>query len=275
MEAIERDIVGTENVLVTLASSPFLQSGDIAAFYDQAAEVARKLGLQVVLHDRRLNQLLNTSFPWGTALSGGHAAPFDAAGEELLRSEKPVVSDVFFGPLIKQYVVAVSVPVFRGGDLEFVLAAGVPVKRFAEILTSLDIRSDQTVNIIDKNGIFVARSVKHEQFAGTQAAVPVPTDTQSVVTGVNREGVAFHAFNRHSDLLGWNISVGVPDRVLEAPFKRAIAIFAAAGSLLMAAAITLAFYWSGRLSRSIGALGIDRKPTREEFEILLIPHQMA
>ena len=30
----------------------------------------------------------------------------------------------------------------------------------------------------------------------------------------------------------------------------------------------LSYYWAGRLSKSVGALGIDRKPTREEFEVL-------
>ena len=44
--------------------------------------------------------------------------------------------------------------------------------------------------------------------------------------------------------------------------------FPTAGSLLLFAALGLAYAAGGRVSRSIGALGIDRKPTREEFETL-------
>src|SRR5580704_3594439 len=266
--AIERDIIGTQNVLVTLASSPFLQIGDIEGFYRQAADVSQQVGLQLVLHDRHLNQLANTAFPWGTALTGGHAAPLIEAEEELMRSGKPVVSNVFFGPRVNRHVVTVMVPVFRDSDLKFILVAAVPLTRFAEILESLDIRSGQIVGVVDRNGIFVARSERSDAFAGTRAVNPAPPDTQSVIKGVSREGIASHYFYRQSDLLGWYIAVAVSDRILEAPFNRAMATFAAAGSLLLAVAIALSYYWGGRLSRSVGTLGIERKPTREEFEIL-------
>ncbi len=266
--AIERDIISTQNMLVTLASSPFLQNENIEGFYGQAADVSRKVGLQLVLHDRSLNQLINTAFPWGTPLIGGRAAPLIEAEEELLRSGKPVVSNVFFGPRVKRYVVTVAVPVFRGGDLEYILAAGVPLTSIAKILGSLDIRADHIVNVVDHNGIFVARSYDNNEFAGTRTKIVIPLAMQGVFTGVNREGSPSHWFYRRSDLLGWTIAVGVPDYFLEAPFKRALAIFAAAGSLLLAVAIALSYYWGGWLAQSVGALGIDRKPTREEFEIL-------
>jgi hypothetical protein len=67
--AIERDVIGTENLLITLAGSPSLQSGDIEAFYGQAADVSRKLGLLITLWDVHLDlQVINAAFPWGTPL---------------------------------------------------------------------------------------------------------------------------------------------------------------------------------------------------------------
>jgi PAS domain S-box-containing protein len=265
--AIEREIVSIENLLVTLASSPLLQREDIEAFYAQAADVSRRVGLQLVLHDRSYAQLVNTAFPWGAPLNPELPPPVIEAYDKLKRSGNPVVSNVFFGPLIKQYVIAILVPVFRNDSLEFVLAAGVPVKTFADVLGTLDMRPNEVVGVIDPRGIFVARSVNSEGYAGTPAAVN-PGETQSVSNGISREGFAFHAFTRHSALLDWSISTGVPDKVLEAPLRMALARLALVSGLLLAAAIALAYLWGGRLSRSIGALGIDRKPTREEFELL-------
>jgi hypothetical protein len=173
--AIERDLIGIENVLMTLAGSPSLRSGDIEAFYGQAADVSRNLGLLVTLWDVHLDaQVMNTVFPWETPLTGAALPPLSEVSKELLRSGTPVVSGVFFGALVKQYVVAVMVPVFRGKELMFFLSAGAPLGRFAEILESLNVGSGQIIGVADHNGSFVARSDKNNEFVGTRALNPAP-----------------------------------------------------------------------------------------------------
>ena len=267
--AIDREIISTQNVLTVLAGSPFLHSGNMEEFYNQAAEVSRKVGLQFVLRDRQLDrQLVNTALPWGTSLADGIPAPQTQLEAGLLRAGRPFVSNVFLGPLIKRHVVAVIVPVLHRGDLRYSVAVGVPLERFSAILSSLDFRPDQLVTVIDRSGIIVARSARHSEFAGTQVLAPLPLDTQNVGRSVNREGIPFHWFNRQSELTGWYFSVGIPDQVFDAPAARARTTFAVAGSLLLAIAIALSYRWGGQLARSAGALGIDRKPTREEFEVL-------
>jgi len=266
--AVEREVIAVQNVLLALSSSPFLQRNEIEAFYGQAADVSRKTGLVFVLHDTHLKQLVNTALPWGKSLDVEPLPQVRASYEELLRSGHPGVSDLFVGRFLKQNVVAVFIPVFRGGNVEYVLTAGVPAKIFGDLLESLDVRSDRHISIIDQNRIFVARSVKQDEYVGTQASKVVPPEEQSVVNGVSREGIPFHAFNRHSRLFGWSVSVSMPDRVLEAPMRRALTGVGAAGSVLFVIAIGLAYTWGGRISRSSGALGIDRKPTAEEFQIL-------
>lgn len=266
--AVERDILAIQDTLIALASSPFLQLGDIEGFYRQASDVSRQIGLQLVLHDTHLNQLLNTGLPPGTPLDAATPVQVTEAYQELLRTGKPVVSDLFFAPLVKQHVVAVLVPVLRSGHLEYVLTAGVWAQRFTALLQSLDIRPNQAVSIIDRSRSFVARSLRGGRYVGKRSLKPLSPGTLSVVEGVNREGVAFHAFVYRSELLGWSISTSMPDRVLQAPIMRAIVSVAVAGSMLVALAIWLAYVWGGRIAQSAGALGIDRKPTRAEFEIL-------
>jgi two-component system, NarL family, sensor histidine kinase UhpB len=267
---IERDIQSIQDVLFSLAASPFLRSGNIAAFYDQAEEVSGKVGLRpVVLHDLQLRQLINTAFPYGTSLKVAELPPTNAAARDaLLRSRKPVVSDIFQGPLLKKYIVAVMVPVFLGDELTYILAAGIPTKRFANLLEKMNIHADQSVGVFDRSGLFLARSAKADEFTGTRSALPLSSRSVDVLSGVGREGMAFHAFTQLSDSLGWTVSTAVADRVLEAPLRRAIALFAIVAALLLAVAIGLAYALGNRISRSLGALGIDRKPTREEFELL-------
>jgi two-component system sensor histidine kinase UhpB len=267
--AIERDIVAIQHVLMTLAGSHFLQTGDIEAFYKQAANVSRQVGVVITLRDPRLDQqIVNTARPWGSPPPSAPHAPFSEAEKETLRSGKSVVTNVFFGRSTRQNLVAVAVPVFRGNDFAFVLSAGVPLIRFAELLWSLNIGHEQVVGVLDRNGAYVARSANHTEYAGTRAKYSLPRDVHSVVTGIDREGIAFHWFNRQSDALGWIVFAGVPDQVLDGPMIRAMAIFAGVASLALGVGLALAHHWGGRISQSLGTLGIDRRPTGEEFEIL-------
>jgi two-component system sensor kinase len=266
---IDREIVSIQNVLTVLASSPFLHSGHLEEFYQQARAVSQSLGFGLVLRDRQIDrQVVNTAFPWGTPLTGGTPAPRTQLEDDLLRAGRPFISNVFKGPLIKQDVVAVIVPVFHGDELRYSIAAGVPLTRFAEILETMDFPADYLATVIDRNGIILTRSERHSEFAGTQVMTRFPLDTKNTGRSVNREGIPFHWFNRQSELTGWYFSVGIPDRVFDAPATRARATFAVAGTLLLGLAIAFAYRWGGQLARSTGALGIDRRPTREEFEVL-------
>jgi len=264
---IEHDAILVEDVLETLGNSRPLQQGDIATFHAQATAVSQKLGSVLFLYDRNLTQLANTAVAWGTPLGANHSAQAVEAQEEVLRSGKIVFSNVFLGTHVKAYVVAVMVPIFYEGDLRFILGAGVPIKRFGDLLGNLNIRKNQIVGVIDRNGTFVARSKDNDKYAGTHARV-VPQEAQDIANGVNREGEAFRAFSRHSALLGWSIATGVPDRVLAAPMKHAITNLIVWGALLLAGGLALAEFLARRLLQSAGKLGIDRRPTSEEFEIL-------
>jgi PAS domain S-box-containing protein len=267
--ALDREIVSTETVLTALASSPYLETKNFEAFYGQARALARMLNMQIVLRNPRSNQqIVNTALPWGAALDGGTPATRAEDEEELLRLGRAGVSGVFYGPLVKRSLVAVMAPVYAAGKAEYVLSVGYPLERFADILKNLNIGPDLAATIIDRRGVIVARSQQHSEFAGKPALYPVPDAATGKIRGTNRQGVAFHWFLRRSDATGWTVSVGVPDSVLNAPRNLALASFGAASVLLFGGAIALAYYWGGRLSASVGALGIDRKPTREEFQIL-------
>ena len=266
--AVEHEIIAVQNALTILSTSPFLQNGDIEGFYNQAKEVSRRLGLQVALHDLQINQLANTAAPWATPGSAEHLPAIIDAYRRLEQTKQPVVSDVFFGPVVKQNIVAVEVPVFRGGDLAFVLGTGIPLERFHDILQSASGHAERTIGIVDRAGIIVTHLPNHDEYEGTHTRHPFAGDVPEVYEAVNREGIAFHGFARRSELLGWRVVTNVPDRVLEAPMKRAITNLIVWGVLLLAGGLMLADFLARGILQSAGKLGIDRKPTSEEFEIL-------
>jgi two-component system, NarL family, sensor histidine kinase UhpB len=266
---IDREIVSTQNMLTVLASSHFLQNRDLESFHAQATMLTRRLEVPIILLDRGLaQQVVNTAIPWGNPLPAAVPVP---RSEDELRSlwlGNPAVSDVFLGRRSDRHVVAVKVPVLRDGAVEFVLSVGCPLAKFAEILDSSGMAPGRIATVLDRRGVVVARSEQHNAYAGRAVAYPPPVGAHGVVKGKDHQGIEFHWFFRRSEATGWSVSVGVPDRLLMAPAKRALASFATAGSLLVAIVFALSYYWAGRLSQSAGAPGIDRKPTREEFEVL-------
>jgi PAS domain S-box-containing protein len=265
---IDREIVSTQNMLRVLASSHFLQNRDLESFHAQAATLTRRLEFPIVLLDHSLaRQVVNTGVPWGNPLP---SVPVFRSEDELrsLRLGNAAVSNVFFGRRIDRHVVAVTVPLLRDGAVEFALSVGWPLEKFAEILDSSGIGPDRIATVLDRRGVVVARSAQHSTYAGRAVTYAPPVGPHGVVKGKDHQGAEFHWFFRRSEATGWSVSVGVPDRLLMAPAKRALASFVTAGSLLVVVVFALSYYWAGRLSQSAGAPGIDRKPTREEFEVL-------
>lgn len=63
---LERDIVSTQNLLISLAGSQFLQDGALDKFRLRAVEVTQQLNIQIALRDPETDQyLLYTAVPWG------------------------------------------------------------------------------------------------------------------------------------------------------------------------------------------------------------------
>jgi PAS domain-containing protein len=270
--AIEREIISNQNLLTALASSHLLLDGQLEQFYRQAVEVAHQLNIQIVLRDARTDQyLFNTAFPWDAPLPQVAPASIRDIAEQSVRSGKPTVSGVFFDPLVKNYLIAVLFPVMREGTIAYFLCVGLPLDNFAKLLDRSQMDDNWIATIIDRAGMIVARSKQHNEFAGNQVPIYPETpgaDAQGVSTGTNIEGVPFHWFNSQSQLSGWRVSVGVPDSALTIPLKRALVGYGGVGALLLAAGTALSYFLGNRLSQSFGALGIDRKPTREEFSAL-------
>lgn len=266
---VDKEIVSLRNLLTALASSHFLQTDDIAGFYRQAVELSRQIGVQMVLRDpERDLRLLNTAVPLEAPVASDMPPIRLAAEKEVVNSGQPTVSNVFLGPIVNRHLISVLVPVVKNGHTAYVLSAGMSTDQFAEILESSQLGTDRIGAILDRNNAFVARSEKHTQFTGTAARVPAPSDPFGAVRVISRDGTPYYWFYRRSEVSGWVIGAGAPEALLEASSRLALLSYGTAGSLLFFVAMALSYGLSGRIARSFGTLGVDRTPTREEFQVL-------
>jgi two-component system, NarL family, sensor histidine kinase UhpB len=270
---IDHEIVSTRSILVALASSQSLKRGNFEGFYRRTLEVAQNLDLQIVLRDPRIDgQFINTSMPWGPILTKGVLAPLNESEEAAVRSGHPYVSNIFWAPLVGHYAAAVILPVPIGGAPTYYLSVGIPAQRFTEIIQHVTLPDRLSVAVFDRNGVVVARSSEPDEFVGKRVRTRPEDLAVRPARGLDDipglDGIKYRAGHVRSELTGWTVSVGLPESVLQARSNRMRLSFAAASVIILMTAMAGAYHLGGKFSESYGALGIDRKPSREEFRVL-------
>jgi PAS domain S-box-containing protein len=270
---IDREIESTKSLLVVLAGSRFLQTGDLQGFHNRTLEVARQLGTLVVLHrpghDKRV---ISTALPWDETPELTMPAVRVEAEKRAIESGQIVVSDAFFGPVSQQYLVSVILPVKRNGTVEYVLSIGIPLRKISSILASHPHGPGRVDVILDRRNTVVARSENSEAFMGTTAPLEVSAadlPDEGMLDFTNREGVRFHDVYRRSKSTGWLILAAVEETVLNASIRKAWANSVGVSLALFAFAIGLTYLIGRRIERTVGKIGIDRRPTGDEFALLL------
>lgn len=276
---IDREIVSAHNLLTALASSPHLQERNFEALYSQVSAVANKVGSQLVLRDNRTNsQVINTARPWPDKLVGHIVGSPSVAEAETLKAGNVAVSNLFWGPQIKKYVTAVLIPISGPneqsvGELDYTLSIGIPTDRFHQILLDSNPGDDRVFSIVDRNGVIVARSHRNSDFVGKSIRSVDPEHLKTrpargIIKDRNIEGVDYCWGYVRSKLTGWTVVSGVPESTLRADAYSTTMRFILAGSGIMLVAVGGALGLGARISRTAGALGIDRPPTLDEFNVL-------
>jgi PAS domain S-box-containing protein len=269
---VEHELDSAKAMLIALASSHFLQTENFEEFHRQIAAVARQLGAQFVLRDAVTGrQIVNATVLWGRPLPQDIPAQVQSAMEKSIRTGRPAVSDVFLAPLTKKFVVSVGIPIRRDERVRYYLSVGIPLDIFADALKNAALPDQWLITLVDRDNNIIARSERQQEVAGAKLLVDFASQArgfEGVTEGTNRFGIKYRWTWLRSANGGWFVSIGVPMSVLEAPAKRALLTYTAASGSLFVFAILISYYLGGRLGQSMGTLGIDRTPTKEEFRIL-------
>ena len=258
--ALDRDLASIEAGLRVLGSSSMLLDGDLAAFHVQARNALPFQNINnVVLIDPEGRQQVNTLRSWGSAL------PTVGGPPQLMRifeTGGAVLTDVFIGPVTGQPIVALGVPVQRGGTTVYSLNAGIFPDRVAGVLTAQRLPKDWIGAVLDSQGRIVARTRDMALYVAKPAVPDLVKAAREQAEGVIETNTledipVVTAFSR-SSISGWTVAVGLPREELTAGLKHSLALLLGCSIGLFTLALWLA--WRMAISRVVAPT--DRLLTR-------------
>ncbi|MCP8937963.1 PAS domain S-box protein [Alsobacter sp. SYSU M60028] len=250
---IDREFENAMGTLTALASSPALATGDMARFDEQVRSVQQATGLNFVLRDMTGQQVVNTRRPWGSALP---RVPLIDMDFKVIATRKPVVSDMIVGAVLNAPVFLVNAPVFRDGQLVYLLNMAFDSNRFVELLRRESTPDGWVVTVADGQMNIVARSRLNERFGGRK----VPEVYRSAIESVgvweatDLEGRPVIGATARLNQARWFVWAAAPRVALTAPLYDTLLLLAIAGAALTGMSLVLAVVLSRRLSKPVRAL---------------------
>jgi signal transduction histidine kinase/CheY-like chemotaxis protein len=251
--AVDKEVESTVDSLEVLAAIEELQRADLAAMRALAVRlISRQPGWHAVLLSDRTGRLLVN------ASNGSHPPPapgMDWAGE-VLRTQRPAVTDLFRDPASGRYYVIVAIPVMGEGALQFVLGAQVRSTIFSEVLSRQKLPPNGVVTLIDRAHHIVARTRNEDQYVGQLPAQSFHEAATRMSEGSWRsvllEGQPSYSALSRSALTGWTIGVGLPADEIDGPIRRSMWALAAVGIVMLLAGLACALLLGQMIVRALG-----------------------
>jgi signal transduction histidine kinase len=244
--AIDRELSGLSATLDVLSLSPYLQAGELAAFYDQAKQVEDRQGVISVLRDPSGRQLVNTRREFGAVLPTA-SLPVD---KQVLASHRLEISGLFTGAVANQPLFAIVTPVMREDQPVYLLSLSLAVARIATIIAQEQPPPEWTVAVVDRAGIIMARTHRADEFVGRSAVADFLANTQGrsgTWSGVAIDGASVFTAYARSGLSDWRIAVAVRQADLNRPLWRSLLLFGGVGTALAIVSVLIALLYGRRI----------------------------
>jgi PAS domain S-box-containing protein len=249
---VDREIIGEIGRLQALAASPSLRQDDFAAFRRQAeASLALHQSGSIMLVDRNMQQLVDTSVPFGTPMEK-MAVPEPV--ERALATGKPQVTGLFAGPVAKQLMFGIVVPVQIDGENRYALVRSPDVHTLARLVAANELPVGWHAAISDATHRIIARSEQEDAFIGKELPPSQwhRTGLGGVFEFIDSEGQSSLEAYAWSELTGWETAVWESKVLLEAPVRALWWTIGLTALLALALVVALAS-WLGRIiARSVG-----------------------
>ena len=252
---VDRQISAIQAELQVLATSPNLQAGDFLPFDRQMRDALKIRGTAIVLLDTKAQQLINTNRPFGEPLP---RATNSEMHDRVVATGKPQISDLIIGAVLRRPVLTVGVPVFRDGEVIYVLVMVLGPEILSALLQEQNLSPDWTAAIFDRKGLTVARTRDLDRFIGQPAAPILLKEmmgaAESWFPNVTKDGLAVYSTFRRSPISGWTVAIGLPREYVDGPLRRAQWIAFGGGGAVLALSLALAWWMSRAIRRPIEAL---------------------
>jgi len=156
--ALDRELQARIAALQALAASPLMDDPPrLAEFYREAQGFRQSFTGNIILADLSSQMLFNTRVPLGAPLPKLPVPKGHAAVPAVIATGKAAVGDMFFGPIAKEPLVAVVVPVMRQGEMRALLMNILETAQFQKILDELALPAGWSVTLLDGKGAIMAR----------------------------------------------------------------------------------------------------------------------
>ena len=254
--ALDREINGVLTTLQALATSPSLQTGDLAGFYKQVEVVSRFQDINISLRDTAGHAFLTTRAPYGANVA---VPPLLAkADQEVLKTGKATISNIFTSTVAGSPVFQIiNAPIEVVGKPTYMLGASINVDYLAEAIRREHLPEGWIGSIVDRNGVFVARTQRHGELAGKPASSSYrqhAVGRDGIYYGTNSESVGVLVGYARSSLTGWTANASVPTTIVNAPLRRSLLALFGLGAMLGLAAVVIALLVGRRLTRAFDHL---------------------
>ncbi|NJD89472.1 MAG: PAS domain S-box protein [Betaproteobacteria bacterium] len=231
--AIDRHVESRLDALPALSGSPFLAGEPrLADFYVEARGFLEHLGGHVILATPSGRMLLNTRAPLGSALPDLPSPKGHRAVPAVLATLRPAVGDSFEGPVAREPLVALVVPVIREGRIRQLLLNTVETRRIRDLACSIALPEGWAAVVRDGKADILARC----------GAAPIP------------DGEPATRIEVASLRTPWSVVLEVPTASLSAPARGTVmGLLAAILATALASALG-GILASRRLSREVTTL---------------------
>lgn len=234
----------------TLAASPALRAGDLAAFAPQGYEAATANGTSFAVGGEDGVQTFNSRVPLGAPIPARPAPDIARRAQSLGR---PFVMDVFDAPLMDAPITAVVVPVF-GAPPQVAVAIGVRVDlpQLARLLPVPVMGPGGFALTLDGSGRVAARTP--EAPATFPAAAILAASPGSLVSLTGQGGGGLVAVRQPIEGSDWQVVVAMPEASVAATAWQSLRRLGGVGAAGMLLAVILATVLARFLLRQARAL---------------------
>jgi signal transduction histidine kinase len=257
---VDAEVSRREAMLQTLARSPALMTGDLAAFHHYAQQIAPTSDQTIVLTNLTGRQLINSRLPVQSDRLPQTSSTHQLRMQLSIDPRMTLVSNLYFAPVGKRHSFAVQVPVVHDNKVVYYLAMGGYASSLQHLVVDPRLGEGWNAAIFDRQGVVVARRMEPERFVGKKGVTDTIEQFKSTKEGVLQtkrlDGTsAVTAFHSVGDT-GWTFVVSMPLVAFRQPFLRAVGATLAVTLALFVVAIVGALVASRRISHPLRDLAI-------------------
>ena len=247
--ALDRELDARINGLQMLARSPLVD--DPARWQDlyrEARNFQQSFGSHVIFASADLQMLFNSRVPYGSSLPRLPRPAGKSAVISAVATGKPAIGDAFLGPVAKEPLIAIAVPVQREGKVAFLLLTTIETAHFQQDVEKVSLPTGWAMTVSDGTGAIIAR-----------IGLPIGAHEEG-------SGEAGH-FSVASSVSPWSVSVDIPQETYRSPVLVAGTMLAIAllGALLVS--VVGGKLASRRLSRAVASIVPSHESEQAGLEI--------